>query len=306
MTTSRVPEPDLAPCPGPTRQLLERSSCPLLAPFLAQGCSIGSVVAIGPDLTHGVGAIALQGRCRQRQCPRAGPDRRRWAGDLPRTSRAGSGSMRRRAGRRRPARGLRRHARSRAAAARRGARLSRGRRPRARARRGSLALAARSVRSRPRRDRRRAPRRPRRAVLPRQRCASGGPTGSTPIRAGSSRWPTSGATAGSRISSSNMPSCGSMACGTASPWRCPAGRAGTFTASRTRSTPASRYRASASQGFATADLGLWECDEPPIDVDFSGYFQEIPPCWRPHRPLLRSLLRSRSRSRAARRLAAAA
>jgi glycosyltransferase involved in cell wall biosynthesis len=34
---------------------------------------------------------------------------------------------------------------------------------------------------------------------------------------------------------------------------------------------------------------LWERDDPPIDVDLAGYFQELPACWRSHRPLLRRL-----------------
>ncbi len=42
-------------------------------------------------------------------------------------------------------------------------------------------------------------------------------------------------------------------------------------------------------GFADDDLALWHLDEPPVDVDFVGYFQETPACWRPHRPLLRTM-----------------
>ncbi len=45
-----------------------------------------------------------------------------------------------------------------------------------------------------------------------------------------------------------------------------------------------RFRA-----FIDDDRVLWERDEPPIDIDLSGYFQEIPQCWRRHRPLLRRL-----------------
>lgn len=37
------------------------------------------------------------------------------------------------------------------------------------------------------------------------------------------------------------------------------------------------------------DRILWEMDEPPINVDLRGYFQELPECWRLHRPLLRRL-----------------
>ena len=42
-------------------------------------------------------------------------------------------------------------------------------------------------------------------------------------------------------------------------------------------------------GFAKNDREMWERDEPPINVDLAGYFQEIPECWRTHRPLLRHL-----------------
>jgi hypothetical protein len=34
---------------------------------------------------------------------------------------------------------------------------------------------------------------------------------------------------------------------------------------------------------------LWEAEEPPIGVDMLGYFQEIPACWRRHRPFLRRM-----------------
>lgn len=40
-----------------------------------------------------------------------------------------------------------------------------------------------------------------------------------------------------------------------------------------------------------AALALWDLDEPLIDVDFDGYFQELPGCWGPHRALFRALLR---------------
>jgi glycosyltransferase involved in cell wall biosynthesis len=43
------------------------------------------------------------------------------------------------------------------------------------------------------------------------------------------------------------------------------------------------------RGFADDDRPLWERDEPPIDIELEGYFQEIPECWRRHRPLLRRL-----------------
>lgn len=41
--------------------------------------------------------------------------------------------------------------------------------------------------------------------------------------------------------------------------------------------------------FSDDDRQLWEGDDPPINVDLAGYFQEIPECWRRHRPLLRRL-----------------
>jgi glycosyltransferase involved in cell wall biosynthesis/capsular polysaccharide biosynthesis protein len=42
-------------------------------------------------------------------------------------------------------------------------------------------------------------------------------------------------------------------------------------------------------GFTDDDRHLWELDDPPADVDLWGYFQEIPECWRRHRPLLRRM-----------------
>lgn len=41
--------------------------------------------------------------------------------------------------------------------------------------------------------------------------------------------------------------------------------------------------------FTDEDRRLWEMDEPPIDIDLVGYFQEIPACWRRHRRLLRRM-----------------
>jgi glycosyltransferase involved in cell wall biosynthesis len=41
--------------------------------------------------------------------------------------------------------------------------------------------------------------------------------------------------------------------------------------------------------FTDDDRRFWECDDPPINIDLAGYFQEIPECWRRHRPLLRRL-----------------
>ena len=42
-------------------------------------------------------------------------------------------------------------------------------------------------------------------------------------------------------------------------------------------------------GFTDDDLMLWEADDPPIDADLWGYFQETPECWRRHRQLLRQM-----------------
>ncbi len=42
-------------------------------------------------------------------------------------------------------------------------------------------------------------------------------------------------------------------------------------------------------GFADNDRDLWYKDEPPTDIDVRGFFQEIPDCWRDHRPFLRHL-----------------
>ena len=47
-------------------------------------------------------------------------------------------------------------------------------------------------------------------------------------------------------------------------------------------------------GFADNDREIWEFDDPPMDIDLDGYFQEIPECWRKHRPLLRHLFELRS------------
>ena len=45
------------------------------------------------------------------------------------------------------------------------------------------------------------------------------------------------------------------------------------------------------EGFSVEDRLLWDRDEPPVDVDLWGYFQEIPACWQHQRPLLRCLFR---------------
>jgi hypothetical protein len=42
-------------------------------------------------------------------------------------------------------------------------------------------------------------------------------------------------------------------------------------------------------GFADNDRELWDWDVPPIDIDLAGYFQELPECWRLHRPLLQRM-----------------
>jgi len=42
-------------------------------------------------------------------------------------------------------------------------------------------------------------------------------------------------------------------------------------------------------GFADNDREFWEMDDPPINIDLEGYFQEIPACWQRQRPLLRRL-----------------
>ncbi len=42
-------------------------------------------------------------------------------------------------------------------------------------------------------------------------------------------------------------------------------------------------------GFAKDDRDFWYVENPPINMDLLGYFQELPECWRRHRPLLRRL-----------------
>ena len=42
-------------------------------------------------------------------------------------------------------------------------------------------------------------------------------------------------------------------------------------------------------GFADNDREFWYEEYPPVDVDLRGFFQEIPECWRKHRPLLKRL-----------------
>jgi len=42
-------------------------------------------------------------------------------------------------------------------------------------------------------------------------------------------------------------------------------------------------------GFEDKERELWETDDPPVNIDLAGYFQELPECWRRHRLLLRRL-----------------
>ncbi len=42
-------------------------------------------------------------------------------------------------------------------------------------------------------------------------------------------------------------------------------------------------------GFANNDRELWDREDPPINIDLSGYFQEIPESWRKHRAFLRHM-----------------
>jgi glycosyltransferase involved in cell wall biosynthesis len=49
------------------------------------------------------------------------------------------------------------------------------------------------------------------------------------------------------------------------------------------------FRKISYPGFAKDDREFWDLDDPPIDIDLEGYFQEIPECWRKHRALLRNL-----------------
>ena len=41
--------------------------------------------------------------------------------------------------------------------------------------------------------------------------------------------------------------------------------------------------------FGDEYLALWQMDDPPVDVDFWGYFQEVPPSWVAHRLFLRRM-----------------
>jgi hypothetical protein len=42
-------------------------------------------------------------------------------------------------------------------------------------------------------------------------------------------------------------------------------------------------------GAGDDDLELWEIDDAPRNIDLKGYFQCVPPQWRPHRPFIRKL-----------------
>jgi len=46
--------------------------------------------------------------------------------------------------------------------------------------------------------------------------------------------------------------------------------------------------------FDDDDLALWDMDAPPVNVDFWGYFQEIPATWQRHRSFLRHVFRFRA------------
>ena len=41
--------------------------------------------------------------------------------------------------------------------------------------------------------------------------------------------------------------------------------------------------------WSVRDLALWDRDNPPVNVDFWGYYQNIPARWRPHRAFVRRL-----------------
>lgn len=50
--------------------------------------------------------------------------------------------------------------------------------------------------------------------------------------------------------------------------------------------------------WSVRDLALWDEERPPIDVDFWGYFQNVPTCWQPHRAFVRRLFEPREPWRA--------
>ena len=49
------------------------------------------------------------------------------------------------------------------------------------------------------------------------------------------------------------------------------------------------FRRLTFNGFDNRHRLLWQENQPPIDIDLKGYFQDIPACWGKHRPLLRRL-----------------
>ncbi|HUK59115.1 MAG TPA: alpha-1,2-fucosyltransferase [Stellaceae bacterium] len=50
--------------------------------------------------------------------------------------------------------------------------------------------------------------------------------------------------------------------------------------------------------WSVRDLALWDMARPPLDVDFWGYYQNVPACWAPHREFVRRLYRPRDPWRA--------
>ena len=50
--------------------------------------------------------------------------------------------------------------------------------------------------------------------------------------------------------------------------------------------------------WSVLDLALWTMDRPPVNVDFWGYYQNVPPCWHAHRDFLRLLFTLREPWRA--------
>ena len=46
-------------------------------------------------------------------------------------------------------------------------------------------------------------------------------------------------------------------------------------------------------GIGDVDLGLWEVDDPPRNIDFKGYFQNVPSQWRVHKDFVRNTFRLR-------------
>lgn len=61
---------------------------------------------------------------------------------------------------------------------------------------------------------------------------------------------------------------------------------------------ARRRRMVKGDEWSVRDLALWTSDHPPIDVDFWGYYQNVPAVWRHHRAFLRRLFEPRRQWRA--------